>query len=134
MKRVITLQEPWASLIGEGIKTIETRSWACNQFGELYIHAGLAPIRRKDTIANAMAQKLKGPLHYGQIFLKCNLVDCVLIDENYANQIAQENYDNYLCGDYTAGRFAWIISDVESIDPITAKGHLSIWNFSIGEE
>lgn len=24
--RVLTLQEPWASLIGEGIKTIETRS------------------------------------------------------------------------------------------------------------
>lgn len=44
MKRVITLQEPWASLIGEGIKTIETRSWPCNQFGEIYIHAGMSKI------------------------------------------------------------------------------------------
>ena len=34
---VITLQELWVSVIDEGIKVIETRSWSCKQFGELYI-------------------------------------------------------------------------------------------------
>ena len=87
MKRVITLQEPWASLIGEGIKTIETRSWPCNQFGEIYIHAGMSKIPANDLRIKQLSNMLSGPLHYGNIFVKCTLSDCVLIDEQFAKTI-----------------------------------------------
>ena len=37
--KVLSLTEPYATLIKNGIKTIETRSWKTNYRGKLYIHA-----------------------------------------------------------------------------------------------
>ncbi len=37
--RALSLHQPWASLIAEGVKTIETRSWATKYRGPLAIHA-----------------------------------------------------------------------------------------------
>lgn len=133
MIKVLTLQEPWASLIGENIKKIETRSWPINQRGELYIHAGLTKISSSDIRKSELATLLKHPLHYGTIFAKCTLSDCILIDEQFATKIRESDPLNYLCGDYTPGRYAWILTDIEMIDPIPAKGKLGIWyydNFS----
>ena len=39
--RALTLHQPWASLIANGVKTIETRSWSTNYRGPLAIHAGM---------------------------------------------------------------------------------------------
>ncbi len=128
--RVITLQEPWASLIGEGIKIIETRSWPCNQFGELYIHAGKTKIPANDKRKNELAGWLKGDLHYGFIFAKCTLSDCVPITAEYAEKIKKTNPSCYLCGDYTPGRYAWILSDIQLIPPIEATGKLGIWYYN----
>lgn len=129
MKRVITLQEPWASLIGESIKTIETRSWPCHQFGEIYIHAGLSRISSNDPRITELTDMLSGTLHYGSIFVKCTLTDCVLIDEQFAEAIRKGDYNNYLCGDYTPSRYAWILKDITPITPIPAKGKLGIWYY-----
>jgi hypothetical protein len=38
--KALTLHQPWATAIAEGIKTIETRSWATDYRGPLAIHAG----------------------------------------------------------------------------------------------
>lgn len=46
--KVLTIREPWASLIGCGIKIIETRSWATSYRSELYIHADVHRISKKD--------------------------------------------------------------------------------------
>lgn len=46
--KVISLLEPWASLIKEKIKCIETRGWRTKYRGELYIHAS----KRKLTKSN----------------------------------------------------------------------------------
>lgn len=127
--KVLTLREPWASLIGEKIKKIETRSWATNYRGELYIHAGLTPIPKKDERMNRLSKELCGPLHYGTIFVKCQLTDCVLIDEKYAEYVKKNDPLCYDCGDYTPGRYAWILSNIEYIEPIYAQGQLSIWNY-----
>lgn len=132
--RIITLQEPWASLIGEKIKIIETRSWPCYQFGELYIHAGKTKIPAKNQRMNEMASWLKGSLHYGTIFAKCNLSDCILITEPFAEYVRKTNPTCYLCGDYTPGRYAWILSDIELINPIEKSGKLGIWYYDESKE
>lgn len=129
--RIITLQEPWASLIGEGIKIIETRSWPCYQYGELYIHAGMSKIPRNDTRRNTMAKWLKRPMHYGTIFAKCQLVDCVPITAEFSSAVKENDPDCFLCGDYSNGRYAWILKDIEYIDPIKSKGKLGIWYMDI---
>ena len=40
--KVLTLHQPWASLIAVGAKTLETRSWSTKYRGPLAIHAGKA--------------------------------------------------------------------------------------------
>lgn len=39
MNPTISLDEPWASLVAAGIKSIETRSWATKHRGLIFIHA-----------------------------------------------------------------------------------------------
>ena len=65
--KVLTIREPWASLIGEQIKIIETRSWPTNYRGELYIHAGVAPIPKTDERMKELPMILKNSLHFGTI-------------------------------------------------------------------
>ena len=38
--KVITIKEPWATLIAEGYKEYEFRVWKTNYRGEVLIHAG----------------------------------------------------------------------------------------------
>ena len=40
--KVLTIKEPFASLIKDKKKFIETRSWKTKYRGELYIHDGLS--------------------------------------------------------------------------------------------
>lgn len=128
--RVLTVREPWASLIGLKIKKIETRSWPTSYRGTLYIHAGKSIIPKDDVRRNKGLEYLKGsPLHYGEIFIKCNLVDCVLIDDEYAEKVKISDPVNYFCGNYKPGRYAWILDDITYIAPIPATGHLSIWKY-----
>lgn len=44
--KVLSLKEPWATLIKNKKKFIETRSWKTNYRGELYIHASLTKISK----------------------------------------------------------------------------------------
>lgn len=128
--KVLTLREPWASLIGKKIKTIETRSWLTNYRGELYIHAGKSKVPTNNERINCLSKYLDDePFQYGNIFLRCNLVDCVPIDETYASFVKENAPINYDCGDYTPGRYAWILEDVTHIAPKPAIGRLSIWNY-----
>lgn len=125
--RVLTLREPWASLIGEKIKVIETRSWPTKYRGELYIHAGLTKVSKDD---QPFIELLNGDLHYGNIFVKCNLIDCIKITNEYADYVLEDNPTNFMCGNFAEGRYAWVLEDIEYIDPIPAKGHLSIWRYN----
>ena len=39
--KVLTLKQPWATLVAEGIKKYEFRSWKINYRGKVLIHAGV---------------------------------------------------------------------------------------------
>ena len=47
--KVLSIKEPWATLIASKQKYIETRSWKTSYRGELYIHASKKHINTKDT-------------------------------------------------------------------------------------
>ena len=133
--KVLTIREPWASLVGCGVKIIETRSWPTSYRGELYIHAGVHKISAKDERAMRLSKLIPNcQLHYGEIFIRCKLIDCVKIDEDYAAKVRSETPENFDCGNYTSGRYAWILTDIEYIEPILAKGRLSIWNYEKNEQ
>lgn len=129
--KVLTIREPFATLIMKKIKYIETRSWKTNYRGEIYIHAGVAKLS-KDLSKRTELNKLysKDELNQGYIICKCKLSDCVYIDETFVNDVKKASMNNYYAGDYTIGRYAWILTDVEVIDKIPAKGQLGIWHYN----
>ena len=121
--KVLSIKEPYASLIMMNIKKIETRSFKTKYRGELYIHASLSKSNQ-----NSELNKLVSPM-YGEIICKCSLVDCVLMTEEFIENLKKENPMEYKCGHYEVGRYAWILEDVKNIEPIKVKGKLGIWNF-----
>lgn len=69
-------------------------------------------------------------LNYGKIICKCNLIDCIYMTKEYIEEIKRNNYQEYICGKYKEGRYAWILDDVTPLKKsIETKGHLNIWNY-----
>ncbi|MDD4187648.1 MAG: ASCH domain-containing protein [Bacilli bacterium] len=129
--KVLSVQEPWASLVKEQIKQIETRSWKTNYRGELYIHASKKICTKKEFAEyTPQISLLKEPIFdYGCIIAKCILDDCILMTEEFIEEI-KNNKIEYLCGDYQVGRYAWILKDIKPlVKPIPAKGSLGIWKY-----
>ena len=127
--KVLSLTEPYATLIKNGVKTIETRSWKTSYRGRLYIHASATKIPAT-TRANTALMALAGDaeLNYGKIICACELADCVEMTEAYIEDI-KKNRDEYISGIYETGRYAWILRNIVALDaPIPARGHLGIWN------
>ena len=122
--KVLSIREPYASLILSGVKKIETRSWKTNYRGELYIHASLGKSSPSPEV-----MKLVLYTNPGYILCKAMLVDCIYMTKEYVEQMKKDNPTEYLCGDYQEGRYAWVLDDVEPIEPILVKGHLGIWNY-----
>ena len=128
--KVLTIKEPFATLIKKKTKYIETRSWKTNYRGELYIHAGVAKIKSDVRNRPGLSELYSdSELLFGNIICKCKLVDCVLMTEEFIESEKKKNPKNFLAGHYEVGRYAWVLDDVEVIDPIPAKGQLGIWNY-----
>lgn len=126
--KVISIKEPFATLIKENIKNIETRSWKTNYRGEIYIHASKVSDKTRTQELLELTKDLK--MNNGNIIAKATLVDCKYIDQEFIKEIKQ-NETEYLCGYYEEGRYAWILKDIKKIKPIPAKGKLNIWNYEI---
>ena len=122
--KALSIREPYASLILSGVKKIETRSWKTNYRGELYIHASLGKSSPSPEV-----MKLVLYTNPGYILCKAKLVDCIYMTNEYVEQMKKDNLTEYLCGDYQEGRYAWVLDDVEPVEPILVKGHLGIWNY-----
>ena len=125
--KVLTIKEPFATLIMNKVKYIETRSWKTKYRGELYIHAGVAKIRKE--VKERLDLSRLNNLNYGNIICKCNLIDCIYMDETFIEKIKKKDINNYISGHYEVGRYAWILDNIVPIKPIEVKGQLGIWNY-----
>ncbi len=144
--RAITLWQPYAQLIALGAKTIETRSWDTTHRGLLAIHA--AKREPADTmwtgdIARTLQQHAMTPksLPRSAVVAICRVVDVVQVStrvrwhdddadwhEDPASglriPLAQREY-----GDFTEGRYLWLLDDIVEIDPVPAQGKQGFWNW-----
>lgn len=126
--KVLSLTEPYATLILNGKKKIETRSWKTSYRGDLYIHASMTkPKNNSKELFNLIEN---ADLNYGNIICKCKLIDCIYMTKEYVQDIKTNNYQEYICGEYKVVRYAWILEDIKPLKiPIKAKGQLGIWNY-----
>jgi hypothetical protein len=117
--KALTLYQPWASLIRDGRKPIETRSWPTDYRGILAIHAG------KTVVQDACIHFGYDPvtIERGVVLCTANLVDCI--------QFTQTFVPPDECGDYAPGRFGFILTAVVPLlQPIPAKGGRMLWNWT----
>ena len=131
--KALSLTQPYAELMKQGIKTIDTRSWKTDYRGPVYIHAS-ATVIPKTSRENADLMRLAPgkDLDYGCIICSCELVDCIKMTEEYIDEIRIYHYKEYLSGVYAPGRYAWIFKNIQILDqPIPVKGHLGLWNFEL---
>ena len=113
--KVLTIKEPFATLIKNKVKYIETRSWKTNYRGELYIQAGVAKIRKEVKERKGLSELYnEDELNYGHIICKCNLVDCIYMTEEFIKKEKEKNKNNFIAGHYEVGRYAWVLEDVRT--------------------
>jgi len=125
--KALSIKQPWASLIANGFKDIENRTWKTNFRGKIYIHApnspsftgayrlnlpegfwmGLSEIERNIVLLSSRRSAIIGEVE---------IVDCI----NDSKSIwAMENH------------WHWVLKNAELYkDPIlNVKGKLSFWEF-----
>lgn len=103
--KVLTIKEPWASLILSGKKTIETRTWKTDYRGKVLLHASNNP---KSEIS-------------GCIFAVAEIIGCMPMvkdDEKFA-----------CCSIYPKAQ-SWFLDNVRPTELKKIKGKLGLWNLN----
>ena len=120
--KVITIKQPWASLIASGIKEYEFRSWKTNYRGKLLIHAGCGVDKE---ISSFKELNLEYPKK--RIVALVELVDCLKLDEELNKKIINKN--NIAYGNKYREGYAWKIKLIKKIDSDKEiNGKLGLWN------
>lgn len=124
--KAITITQPWASAIALGIKHVETRSWRTPYRGPLLIHAakGFPPYAREFAEVERALGRVSARVPLGAVVAVARLAD-VRPTEDVALEVPPLER---LYGDYTPGRWAWMLDDVRPLgEPIPCKGALGLW-------
>jgi hypothetical protein len=132
--KAISLLQPWATLVVMGVKTIETRNWGTKHRGPILIHAS----QRKAGSIFAMEPHFKKyiddfkKLPFGAIVGQATITDVIRVEHLGMSDesINRLTLEEKAFGDYSEGRYAWILEDHLQFDyPIPARGTLSIWEY-----
>jgi hypothetical protein len=128
--KVLSVRQPYASLLVNGIKDVENRGKRTNYRGTLLIHASvkmhdIVPYLRKlmykyaltyvqsKIVTEATLAELNDS--FGVIIGSVDIVDCV---ENHPSEWAEQ------------GQWHWICANARKLKhPIPAKGMLGLWEY-----
>ena len=89
--KAITIKQPFASLIAEGLKEYEFRTWKTHFRGEILIHAG----KGIDKEAMKRLEYLNLEYPSGKIIAKVNITDCVKIDDKMIKILKEKDSKIY---------------------------------------
>lgn len=135
--KALTVKQPWASMIVQGIKDVENRTWPTKFRGRLLIHAAseswnihqllrymteaMMPVFKTFGLSSVLLAKWLDGLPRGCIIGSVEVVDCVI---NYSSIWAESTKDHEVA-------WNWILTDpVLFKEPIPAKGTLSLWVYT----
>ena len=124
--KVLTLKQPWASLVVEGYKEYEFRTWKTKYRGDFLVHAGLGV----DKEALKRFEYLNLDYPKGCIIGKVTLTDCLLVDDNLKEELKRKNENVYLGAiNKEIDEYAFKLENVKKIEPIYVKGKLGFWEY-----
>ena len=125
--KALTIKQPWATLIIEGYKKYEFRSWKTNYRGKILIHAGLS--LEKNNSKKFENYNLK--YSKGEIIGEAELVDCILVDEKFNQELLNINPILYGQSNHNMV-YAWKLENVKKYETkIPIKGKLGLWNYEV---
>ena len=125
--KVLTIRQPWASLIVNGYKKYEFRSRRTMYRGKILIHAGL----KVDKDMLERFEKYNIAYVPGAIIGEATIVDCILVDDEFSNKIRNIDPIVYSKSSYVE-KYAWKLENVKKYDkPIYCKGQLGLWNYDV---
>lgn len=123
--KVLTIKEPWASLIINGYKEYEFRNWKTNYRGKILIHAGLGI--DKDIINEFSSYNVN--YSKGAIIGEAYITDCIKVSENFINELCKIDSTVYDKRNYSE-KYAWKLENIKKYNkPIYIKGKLGLWNY-----
>ena len=124
--KVLTLKQPWASLVANGNKVYEFRTWKTKYRGEILIPAGCG-------VDKEWLDKVKD---YGidfpkkKILCKVVLEDCIEIDEEFNVMI--KNLDSNVYSHKSRDGYAWKLGQITKLDiDEEVNGQLGLWNYDV---
>lgn len=132
--KAISLWQPWASLIAVGAKRIETRSWPAPPalIGErIAIHAAKTRehVQWCDELPFSLYTNNPDVLPYGAVIAIARLSRCTQITTETAARLERSYPHEHAFGDYTAGRYAWVLDDIKAFpEPIPFTGRQRIFD------
>lgn len=123
--KALTLTQPWATLVALEAKRVETRNWRTRYHGPLTIHAGRRFPREAIDLASQLRVEgmIPWPLPFGAVIATAELLDCVPVEKVKDRLSGFERR----VGNYSEGRYAFILGMVHRVDPIPCRGALGMW-------
>ena len=120
--KALTIKEPWASLIVQGFKKYEFRSWKTNYRGKILIHAGLS----REDVDRFKDYNLD--ISSGEIIGEAYITDCIKVDDEYDKELRE--IDPIVYGNNHVGVYAFKLENaLKYEDKVKVKGKLGLWNY-----
>lgn len=128
--QALTISQPFATLIAEGHKWVENRTWPTRYRGDLAIHAGKGQqYLNKNEIA-------KFPT--GCVIAIARLA--AVVELSWAMDQFEGGFDGRIEGStksvvdlvmhqHSEGPWCWILEDVRAIDPVPVRGSQGLWTW-----
>lgn len=133
--RGLSLWQPWCSFVVLGLRLIETRGRRTHIRGRFAVHAAAKP-QYRDELADLITRSGINPrqwgldeeLPLGALVGLATIEDCVPVEEKHPRLISMQYHEN-IFGNYSPGRFAWLLKDVVAFkNPIPCKGRQGWFN------
>lgn len=132
--KVLSVRQPWASLIVLGFKDVENRTWGTSYRGRMYIHASRKfdhdamdfLIENKVDIFGEYADEMLEmlPRHpRGALIGRVTLKEIRTFDEEKLDELSPWHFEDNL---------GWYLEDAEIFeDPIPMNGKLGLFNLAL---
>ena len=147
--KVLSIKQPWASLIVHGVKDIENRTWKTKFRGRVFIHASATPkLLDNDSLFTApqlevifsrmskdkvAAQWFKEKFTTSAIIGEVDITDCIVNHPSiWAEKSDPELWDELGNQIYDRPIYNWVLANPILYDEpiLNVKGKLSFWEFT----
>lgn len=112
--KTLAIRQPWASLIAEGLKTIEVRTWRTHYRGPLLIVASGKPLPLRHD--DGRIETLPTGCHVCTV----DLIDC-------RPWLPGEAAGACMDGDWQPGLWAWHLASPRHVTPAPHRGRLNLY-------